>query len=376
MLQEHWRQWVCPFGCGDIAIFSSSLRQHLGDVHAADVSAKSIDSFVSHSSRPDPQQSQGGCPLCRDVVIESSHHYESHVGHHLEQLALLALPYHDGVEKEEKGEHGETQSSSSNQNGDDEDARVAVIQREISKLHLVQDADGRREERNGISLNIIRRLLKSWETRGVQEEVRSLEVEHRVARMIERELEERLTLKTRREERERERCKKEDAQVAALNGELKTLQIERSWQRGLGKERKELANEIKKIIEEQKARRLQEEVKIKADENYIAYLVKQEANERSACEARHRARERERERLEEKMALIMREALFRLHEREGRQSERENLLERWADEDAGRRRLRRGMAVNRVPRREAVTYRHLMEVFHERLTFGLRGDSQ
>lgn len=105
MSQEHWRQWACPFGCALDPPSPSNLRQHLVDVHKTVVTAKSIDSIITQSSKPDLQQCHGGCPLCNEVEIKSHHQYESHVGHHLEQLALFALPSHcHDSEGEEEGE--------------------------------------------------------------------------------------------------------------------------------------------------------------------------------------------------------------------------------------------------------------------------------
>lgn len=53
----------------------------------------------------DVQQSEGMCPLCQNFGTKSdsrAHSYETHVGHHLEQLALFVLPHHD--ENDEAGD--------------------------------------------------------------------------------------------------------------------------------------------------------------------------------------------------------------------------------------------------------------------------------
>lgn len=92
MSQEHWRQWTCPLGCAAKSSSPSGLRRHLKDFHDTVSSDKNIDFIVSQSSTPDPQHSHGLCPLCNDVEIKSNHQYRSHIGHHLEQLALFVLP--------------------------------------------------------------------------------------------------------------------------------------------------------------------------------------------------------------------------------------------------------------------------------------------
>lgn len=107
MSQEHWRQWACPFGCAVNSHSPSSLRRHLEDVHATVTPAKSIGFLVLQSSKPDPKQSHGPCPLCNDVEIKSSHQYQSHVGNHLEQLALFVLPSHNYESEGEDGGDGD-----------------------------------------------------------------------------------------------------------------------------------------------------------------------------------------------------------------------------------------------------------------------------
>lgn len=109
MFQEHWWEWACPFGCNNNFFSASGLRQHLGSVHAANVSTRSIDSIISHSIKPDLVQCQGICPLCNEVDIGSCRQYQSHVGHHLEQLALSVLP---ASNEEAGGETGEEKSKS------------------------------------------------------------------------------------------------------------------------------------------------------------------------------------------------------------------------------------------------------------------------
>lgn len=130
MSQEHWRQWACPFGCAVNPPSPSNLRQHLVDVHSTVVTAKSIDSIMTQSSKPDLQQSHGACPLCNEVEIKSHRQYQSHVGHHLEQLALFALPSHDhDSEGEEEGEASNREHDTEEEgelSTQDEDAPVGV----------------------------------------------------------------------------------------------------------------------------------------------------------------------------------------------------------------------------------------------------------
>lgn len=92
MLQDHWRAWACPFGCTGEYSSSPGLRDHLQERHTSEVAGQDVEATVNLSSRTDVSRAEGPCPLCHEVEIKSKHQYQSHVGHHLEQLALFVLP--------------------------------------------------------------------------------------------------------------------------------------------------------------------------------------------------------------------------------------------------------------------------------------------
>lgn len=92
MFQEHWRVWTCPFGCAGSFSSSSTFRRHLNDSHSTEITGETADSMISLSSKADLKRAEEKCPLCHEVDIKSSRQYQSHVGHHLEQLALFVLP--------------------------------------------------------------------------------------------------------------------------------------------------------------------------------------------------------------------------------------------------------------------------------------------
>lgn len=60
-----------------------------------EVVEQDVDVAVNLSSIANVNRSKGPCPLCFDFQIKSGHEYQSHVGHHLEQLALFILPTQD-----------------------------------------------------------------------------------------------------------------------------------------------------------------------------------------------------------------------------------------------------------------------------------------
>lgn len=93
MLKEHWRTWNCPFGCSLSFRNSDDARRHVLEVHPTEVSAGRVKDLVDLSSNADLRYAEGKCPLCLTFDIKGSRVYESHVGRHLEQLALLFLPH-------------------------------------------------------------------------------------------------------------------------------------------------------------------------------------------------------------------------------------------------------------------------------------------
>lgn len=73
---------------------------------------------VASGSRDDLTKANGKCPLCWEYDIASSHQYQSHVGHHLEQLALFVLPHAEEVE-EQIEEEEESQDESHDMEDED-----------------------------------------------------------------------------------------------------------------------------------------------------------------------------------------------------------------------------------------------------------------
>lgn len=90
MKVEHWMVWSCPFTCSGFFPEPEMLRQHVLDIHGDDVSPDNTAYLVGLSGHTDDFKAQS-CPLCGDFRISSSQQYDSHVGGHLESLALFAL---------------------------------------------------------------------------------------------------------------------------------------------------------------------------------------------------------------------------------------------------------------------------------------------
>ncbi|KAJ2988699.1 hypothetical protein NUW58_g961 [Xylaria curta] len=91
MEQMHWRIWRCSCGCPQVFDTSDEFQDHLRKLHLGDLAIQQHKTAEQMCSQPDLSKSIGPCPLCGDH-ISSATQYHTHVGYHLEQLALFALP--------------------------------------------------------------------------------------------------------------------------------------------------------------------------------------------------------------------------------------------------------------------------------------------
>jgi hypothetical protein len=90
-MEEHNKHWLCPYGCTGLSESLSEFRSHLQLQH---VVAKSIFPSLSNScARVSTVQGTVTCPLCMQTILNYGR-WLKHLGHHLRQLALFALPSH------------------------------------------------------------------------------------------------------------------------------------------------------------------------------------------------------------------------------------------------------------------------------------------
>ncbi|KAM0414544.1 hypothetical protein ACHAPT_013612, partial [Fusarium lateritium] len=89
--QYHWRTWSCPFKCGDGFLSVVALRDHIRHQHLPSTSDDHLSTLVARGEVPISNHVSKECPLCGHVIF-GLHSYIKHVGRHLEQLALFALP--------------------------------------------------------------------------------------------------------------------------------------------------------------------------------------------------------------------------------------------------------------------------------------------
>ncbi|KAI0861776.1 hypothetical protein F4860DRAFT_513568 [Xylaria cubensis] len=92
MKKAHWRLWQCYCGRHEVFNNAEEFHDHLRKTHLSDLTLQQQDTFRQMCSQVDLSQATGPCPLCVEVHISSATQYVTHISHHLEQLALFALP--------------------------------------------------------------------------------------------------------------------------------------------------------------------------------------------------------------------------------------------------------------------------------------------
>ncbi|KAK8117764.1 uncharacterized protein PG998_006045 [Apiospora kogelbergensis] len=104
--QQHWRVWKCH--CDGLDMFSSqeSFMAHAQNHHRSTIGPDQMETFIETCERPNPDFDSQTCKLC-DELISSSQQYQRHIGRHLEQLALFALPTNYDTEDAGETEMGE-----------------------------------------------------------------------------------------------------------------------------------------------------------------------------------------------------------------------------------------------------------------------------
>ena len=88
----HDRHWLCPFGCDGRIRSESDLHSHLTKQHSESLGSESVQRIADVCAVSDGIGDLT-CPLCKDVMPTSKRWF-THLGHHLEQCALHALPKH------------------------------------------------------------------------------------------------------------------------------------------------------------------------------------------------------------------------------------------------------------------------------------------
>jgi hypothetical protein len=142
-LQCHRREWVCQFCQHDAFPTAEMFTKHIISTHPAALAHSKIEAMILQSEEPLTRIPPDACPLCneweavlRDLKQDSKRlllndgnivepygtikQFRRHLGRHLEQLALFALPLEesDGLDDQGPGEQEEDDTDL----GDEEDS--------------------------------------------------------------------------------------------------------------------------------------------------------------------------------------------------------------------------------------------------------------
>lgn len=107
-LEQHRRQWICHECPNTVYTSRQAIEAHVQIVHPT-LPAEVIPTIIDSSSRPVTEVEASACPLCDEWqegliakatglglsitnVVAPLHDFRRHLGHHLEQLALFAIP--------------------------------------------------------------------------------------------------------------------------------------------------------------------------------------------------------------------------------------------------------------------------------------------
>jgi len=126
-LQNHRREWVCQFCQHPAFATVSAFSKHTESTHRAVLASSPLKALILQSQEPVDKIPSTACPLCNDweadmkrkqAVLESVQQspndsekdsmygklkpFRRHLGRHMEQLALFALPSNDTEDLEDK----------------------------------------------------------------------------------------------------------------------------------------------------------------------------------------------------------------------------------------------------------------------------------
>lgn len=125
ILQYHWRSWYCSLGCSHEFLEREGIRSHILDAHSEAALSTSLETLSSLGEKPRPLNQEVMCPLCH-VELRSITEYAKHVGKHLVDIALFALPS-GKVDDEEKNDE-EMPESNSNSDSDSDHESLGHIE--------------------------------------------------------------------------------------------------------------------------------------------------------------------------------------------------------------------------------------------------------
>ncbi|ETS78936.1 hypothetical protein PFICI_08789 [Pestalotiopsis fici W106-1] len=134
--QQHWRIWLCPLRCGESFDTERKLQKHMPTSHP-DFQAPEglIPELMQAASRPRREWTTVPCPLCAEEM-RSVKHYQHHVGHHLEDVSLFALPHCEYATMETGHDFKTPGESSGSESGEERTPSRLTVYQSIPSYQL------------------------------------------------------------------------------------------------------------------------------------------------------------------------------------------------------------------------------------------------
>ena len=119
------RMWRCP-ECSESLTSASNWEQHLQEMHQRVFIGPQLHSarHIAYETRPRPIENEE-CPLCRIVLGKPRRAFIKHIGRHMEEIALMALPP-SGAEDSDESSVSTDQDPLASENHSDPDLSLGL----------------------------------------------------------------------------------------------------------------------------------------------------------------------------------------------------------------------------------------------------------
>ncbi|KAL6696784.1 hypothetical protein J3F84DRAFT_308048 [Trichoderma pleuroticola] len=124
MKQEHWISWSCSFGCSGSFDSQEPFKAHLTTVHGQSFESIDLQAVANLCRFPNDSNVVSMCPFCSEYQIRSGKSYQSHVGDHLERLALFVLPQTEYNDSDDDDDDDDDDDRNDNDNHDNYDSYI------------------------------------------------------------------------------------------------------------------------------------------------------------------------------------------------------------------------------------------------------------
>ena len=90
-LKLHRRSWICRGHCNESFQSYEDFQEHVQEFYPQDIAPSQLSTFIDMCAVPFEATVKSDCPLC-ECVVTGSRRLEKHLGRHMEEIALFALP--------------------------------------------------------------------------------------------------------------------------------------------------------------------------------------------------------------------------------------------------------------------------------------------